>query len=32
VGKLDNRLLILLELKKVFTSTDRRALEKVSNN
>ncbi len=32
VGKLDDRLLILLELKKVFTSTDRRELEKVANN
>jgi purine-binding chemotaxis protein CheW len=32
VGKLENRLLILLELKKVFTSTDRRELETVANN
>ncbi len=32
VGKLENRLLILLELKKVFTSMDRRELEMVSNN
>ena len=31
VGKLDNRLLILLELKKVFTSTDKRELEMVAN-
>jgi purine-binding chemotaxis protein CheW len=32
VGKLDDRLLILLELKKVFTASDRQELEKVSNN
>jgi len=31
VGKLDNRLLILLELKKVFTSSDKRDLEFVAN-
>jgi purine-binding chemotaxis protein CheW len=31
VGKLDNRLLILLELKKVFTLTDKRELEMVAN-
>jgi purine-binding chemotaxis protein CheW len=31
VGKLDGRLLILLELKKVFTSSDKRELEMVAN-
>jgi purine-binding chemotaxis protein CheW len=32
VGKLENRLLILLELKKVFSSMDRKELAKVVNN
>ncbi|OPY64537.1 MAG: Chemotaxis protein CheW [Syntrophorhabdaceae bacterium PtaU1.Bin034] len=32
VGKLDNRLLILLELKKVFSAIDRKELEKAANN
>ena len=32
VGKLENRLLILLELKKIFSATDRKELEKVSSN
>lgn len=31
VGKLDNRLLILLELKKVFSMSDKRDLEMVAN-
>ena len=32
VGKLDNRLLILLELKKLFTSTDRKDIESFEMN
>jgi len=32
VGKLDNRLLILLELKKIFSASDRKELEKATNN
>jgi len=32
VGKLENRLLILLELKKVFSALDRKELDKVMNN
>jgi len=32
VGKLDNRLLILLELKKVFSGADRRELERTAGN
>lgn len=32
VGKLDNRLLILLELKKLFTSTDRKDMESFEMN
>jgi purine-binding chemotaxis protein CheW len=32
VGKLDNRLLILLELKKIFSASDRKELEKAANN
>jgi len=32
VGKLDDRLLILLELKKVFSSPDRKDLESIENN
>lgn len=32
IGKLENRLLLLLELKKVFISNDKRELEKVSSN
>jgi purine-binding chemotaxis protein CheW len=32
VGKLDDRLLILLELKKVFASPERKEMEAVSNN
>jgi len=32
VGKLDNRLLILLELKKLFTSTDRKDMENFEMN
>ena len=32
VGKLDNRLLILLELKKIFSASDRKELEKAASN
>jgi purine-binding chemotaxis protein CheW len=32
VGKLDNRLLILLELKKLFSCPDRKELEKIEMN
>ena len=32
VGKLNNRLLILLELKKIFSASDRKELEKAANN
>ena len=32
VGKLNNRLLILLELKKIFSASDRKELEKATNN
>ena len=32
VGKLDNRLLILLELKKLFTLTDRKDMENFEMN
>jgi purine-binding chemotaxis protein CheW len=32
VGKLDNRLLILLELKKLFSATDRKDMEKFEMN
>jgi purine-binding chemotaxis protein CheW len=32
IGKLENRLLLLLELKEVFISNDKRELEKVSSN
>jgi purine-binding chemotaxis protein CheW len=32
IGKLENRLLILLELRKVFMSNDRRELETASSN
>jgi purine-binding chemotaxis protein CheW len=32
VGKLDNRLLILLELRKVFSANDRKELEMAANN
>ena len=32
VGKLNDRLLILLELKKVFSSPDRKELENIENN
>jgi chemotaxis signal transduction protein len=32
VGKLENRLLILLELKKLFTSTDRKDIESFEMN
>ncbi len=32
VGKLDDRLLILLELKKIFASPERKEMEAVSNN
>jgi purine-binding chemotaxis protein CheW len=31
VGKLENRLLILLELKKIFTATDKKELEMVAS-
>ena len=32
VGKLDNRLLILLELRKIFSDSDRKELERAANN
>jgi purine-binding chemotaxis protein CheW len=32
VGKLGDRLLILLELKKIFASTDRKDIENIGNN
>ena len=32
VGKLDNRLLILLELRKIFSASDRKELETAVNN
>ncbi len=32
VGKLDNRLLILLELRKIFSASDRKELEMAVNN
>lgn len=32
VGKLQDRLLILLELKKIFTNTERKGIEKINLN